>query len=167
MTHYAGIGSRETPNVVIAQMKLAAAMLAMRGFTLRSGHAPVPIFNRMPDTDSADLAFEAGCDSVNGAKEIRCTSLHPPALLHAARFHPNWNACNEHVRSLHARNSLVMFGDDLATPVKFALCYTREGRITGGTGQALRIAAASDIPVFNYATSPADSLWRWIDERTS
>lgn len=159
---YAGIGSRRTPDAIIAQMKLAGAMLAIQGYTLRSGMAPrsVPY---VPGTDSADLAFEAGCDSVSGAKVIRCTSMWEPALTHAAAFHPNWQACNEHARSLHARNSLIMLGDTLDTPVAFVACYTDGGGVVGGTGQALRIARHLSIPVFNYATD--GDLFAWLRER--
>lgn len=161
---YAGIGSRQTPNAIIAQMKLAGAMLAMRGFTLRSGAAKPPYGNtRRPDTDSADLAFEAGCDSVKGPKKIYCTSTWPKALEHAERYHPNWQACDFHARSLHARNSLIMFGVTLEEPVRFVACYTDGGGKVGGTGQALRIAAAHDIPVFNYATD--GDLFAWLRER--
>lgn len=159
---YAGIGSRQTPNAIIAQMKMIAALLAPR-YTLRSGGAkpPAPVMKPKPDTDSADLAFEAGCDSVKGRKVIRCTSLKPEALIHAARYHPNWDACDEHARSLHARNSLIMFGDTLDDPVRFVVCYTDGGGKVGGTGQALRIAAQHNIPVYNLFNMPFEHFWEW------
>jgi predicted Rossmann fold nucleotide-binding protein DprA/Smf involved in DNA uptake len=56
---YAGIGARETPDDVLHLMYLLGRKLATDGYVLRSGHA-----------DGADLAFEKGCDSVNGRKEI-------------------------------------------------------------------------------------------------
>ena len=57
---YAGIGSRETPEGVLLKMEKIAFYLAHRyDATLRSGGAI-----------GADIAFEAGCDSANGKKEI-------------------------------------------------------------------------------------------------
>lgn len=157
---YAGIGSRETPMSVIREMENVAMQMALRGWTLRSGEAKRPV-NPKPDTDSADLAFERGCKLVAGRKIIR-TTADGPAMDHAAQFHPNWEACNDHARRLHARNSLIMLGDWLDDPVRVVVCYTAGGAIKGGTGQALRVAAALAIPVVNLAVDPVDKLWSII-----
>lgn len=137
---YAGIGSRETPQIILLQMENLAMQFAMRGFVLRSGAAK-----------GADTAFERGCDVMRGRKVIRTANSGESALAHAAVFHPNWPACNDHARALHARNSLIMLGDWLDDPVKFVVCWTEGGAVKGGTGQALRIAAAIGVPVFNLA----------------
>lgn len=149
---YAGIGSRETPQPVLQEMSNIAMQLALRGIVLRSGAAK-----------GADEAFEAGCDMIRGPKVIRCATLWQPALDHAAQFHPNWAACNEHAQGLHARNSLIMIGDDFASPVSFVVCWTAGGAVKGGTGQALRIAAALQIPVWNLAVHSVDDFWSWIN----
>ena len=148
---YAGIGSRETPPDICAKMSNAAMRLGLLGWGLRSGLAP-----------GADQAFAAGCDIVGGKKIVRCITDSEAAKSHAAHFHPNWDACSEHVKGLHARNSLIMLGDWLDDPVKFVVCWTPSGLARGGTGQALRIAAAYDIPVFNLAEGPIDELWEWL-----
>lgn len=161
---YAGIGSRETPLPVIREMENIAMQLALRGFVLRSGAAkPKP--DAPVDTDSADLAFERGAAIVKGRKIIRVPTVSPAAMEHAARYHPNWSACNEHARALHARNSLIMLGDWLDDPVRFVVCWTAGGKIAGGTGQALRIAVDPmyNIPVFNLAIPGAvATLWSWL-----
>ena len=53
--HYAGIGSRQTPQKVLLQMEKIGTFLAERGYTLRSGCA-----------EGADTYFERGCDNVGG-----------------------------------------------------------------------------------------------------
>ena len=82
----------------------------------------------------------------------------------AAAHHPAWERLGRGARSLHARNCHQILGRDLDDPVSFVVCWTPDGATThpgpstGGTGQALRIAAAHDIPVFNLAR--ADHLAR-------
>jgi hypothetical protein len=48
------------------------------------------------------------------------------------------------------RNALQILGRYGSTPVKFVVCWTKDGKNTGGTGQALRIADYFHIPVFNF-----------------
>jgi len=68
-----------------------------------------------------------------------------------------------HARVFMARNSYQVLGPDLATPVDFVWCWTPHGAVIGGTGQALRIAAAYEIPVFNLATDKDYSgLETWL-----
>ena len=52
-------------------------------------------------------------------------------------------------KKLMARNCHQVLGLDLKTPVDFIVCWTKDGTINGGTGQALRIAEAYNIPVYN------------------
>jgi hypothetical protein len=47
------------------------------------------------------------------------------------------------------RNSFQVLGPDLQSPVSFVVCWTTGGKISGGTGQALRIAKDLSIPIFN------------------
>lgn len=143
---YAGIGARDTPGEIFMRMHTAAAWLAIGGFVLRSGGA-----------GGADTAFERGCGTVNGLgeifyanREIRNSWYHV-----AEQFHPAWNRCSNYAKRLHARNTPIVLGADLLHPVRFVLCWTAGGKITGGTGQALRIAKGHDIPVFNLFNPPA------------
>ena len=154
---YAGIGSRETPLEVIKAMQTVAAALAKKHWILRSGGA-----------DGADTAFEIGCDSVGGNKEIyipwkgfnKSTSElyrpHVGAELIAKLTHPNWDACSDGAKKLHSRNVLQMLGLHLNHPVAFVICYTKNGSGAGGTGQALRIAAHLGIPVVDFGAVSLD-----------
>lgn len=150
MKYYAGIGSRETPKSIMNLMKQMARHLALNGYILRSGGA-----------QGADTAFEVGCDSVKGKKEIylpwrNFQGSDSQLILHderaykiAEEFHPYWSNLSQGARKLQARNSHQVLGEDLATPSDFVVCYTPKGQGKGGTGQAIRIAKAYNVPVFD------------------
>lgn len=142
---YAGIGSRETPPMIGARMAERAKQQAEHGYTLRSGAAY-----------GADRAFEFGAIAGKGGLEIWLPWLgyngHPSTLIPtpeafelAAKFHPAWDACSPTAKKLHARNSHIILGADLKTPVEFVLYWTKDGGPSGGTGQGLRIAQAHGI----------------------
>jgi hypothetical protein len=155
---YAGVGSRRTPPDVLALMTKVARTLRRQGWTLRSGHAP-----------GADQAFEAGAGadaeiylpwpsfetgvSTHGAKVIPRPS--DVAFEVAEQYHPFWLGLGKASRSLHARNMHQVLGEWLETPSAFVICWTPDGSLdgsgcgSGGTGQALRAAAAEDVHVFN------------------
>jgi len=149
--YYAGIGSRETPAHIMEIMNQVARYLESQGWILRSGAAK-----------GADSAFEEGIH--DEAKEIYLPwagyNNHPSDLNpknfpfspnkqdFTARFHPAWERCSPAARLLHQRNTRIMFGIE-HEPVGFVVCWTKDGMIAGGTGQALRITRHLDIPVVN------------------
>ena len=154
--YYAGIGSRATPQHVLNDMTNISRNLEQSGFVLRSGGAA-----------GADSAFEAGIQMVENAEiylpwcgfNKSLSGLYPPtpdALKMAADYHPAWNRCTNAARAFHARNCHQILGRHLDDPVQFVLCWTPEGAVFGGTGQALRIAIAKDIPIFNMG---GDDSW--------
>ena len=155
---YAGIGSRRTPNDILLIMEKFAEHMGKRNHVLRSGGA-----------DGADLAFEVGAKRAESPMEIYLPwkgfngNLSPlfypsPAALDvAAQYHPAWQRLSEAAKKLMARNSHQILGLDLKTPCDFVVCWTPDGynqhsqRMpdTGGTGQAIDIAIAHNIPVYN------------------
>lgn len=153
---YAGIGSRSTPNNILEMMVILGRNMAERGHLLRSGAA-----------DGADQAFEYGCDLANGAKEIYlpwlgfnkrnmsqrgvCGWPTKEAYDLAAEFHPNWAACKAGAMALHARNCHQVLGWHLDKPADLVICWTPDASGNGGTGQAIRLATALKIPVFDLA----------------
>lgn len=171
---YAGIGSRETPAHILSLMQRIGAELARNGFTLRSGGA-----------DGADTAFEQGAVSVqyNGARagteiflpwegfngrkygivpfkyesdDYEASEKYNEALNIAAKYHPNWNACSKGAKQMHTRNVAQVLGYDLLKKAEFVVCWTPNGKGGGGTGQALRIAKAYNIPVFDLGADTAN-----------
>ena len=53
------------------------------------------------------------------------------------------------VKKLHTRNVAQVLGDDCSSPADAVICWTPDGSDSGGTGQAIRIAWAYNIRVFN------------------
>ena len=154
---YAGIGSRNTPIDILFLMEDIGKFLARCGYTLFSGHA-----------QGADLAFETGCDRVNGNKKIfipwagfnGSDSLYNKVTLKAreiaGKYCRNYAYLPNTTQLLFARNSYQVLGEDLDSPVDFIVCYTPEGKLKGGTSQAIRIAKDFEIPVFNFGNYEDD-----------
>lgn len=149
--YYAGIGSRQTPTPVLHQMHRLAEVLEEVGYTLRSGHA-----------HGADQAFATAVtrkqimlpwEGYNGARsdqKIWFVGANPYTERVAAAFHPAWHNCTPGARKLHARNTAILAGLQPGdATVEFIICWTKDGKDSGGTGQAIRIAEAHHIPVFN------------------
>lgn len=152
--YYAGIGSRETPAETLNSFEYFGELFARKGFVLRSGGAK-----------GADSAFENGCDKVNGNKEIflpwkgfegsdsKLYNISADALDVAATYHPYWKNLSDGAKKLQARNSYQVLGYNLDTPSNFIVCWTKNGKGGGGTGQAIRIAKANNIPVFDFGSN--------------
>lgn len=135
-------------------MTRAAFALLKRGYVLRSGHAI-----------GADSAFERGAGE---GKQIflpapgwrgSASPFHPRAMppelwqrarALAAAAHPAFAGLDLFVQALHTRNVFQVLGPELDAPADFVLCWTADGEASGGTGQAIRIAAAHGVPVYNF-----------------
>lgn len=155
---YAGIGSRETPDDIQVLMIQIGQELASMGWTLRSGHA-----------QGADEAFEFGALKVPNAsmeiflpwKGFRNSPKQDPRYIApevsgemirvAKQFHPAWDRCTEAAKLLHARNGCQIAGLDMSIASDMVVCWTKGGRGGGGTGQALRLAAHLNLPIFDLA----------------
>lgn len=120
---YAEIGSRQTPDHVLATMEAIGDALGRRGWILQSGGAP-----------GADAAFECGCDRTGGTKQIllpwsgycgHVSQLHEvtPAMLDlASRYHPHWRKLSHKARLLIARSGAQILGANLTSPVAWIVC---------------------------------------------
>lgn len=152
--YYTGVGSRETPDDIQNRMQSLAAYAEQRNFVLRSGAAR-----------GADQAFERGVRSISMMQifipwrtfsvgdhhiyEYQSPEIKRRAFALAERFHPNWKVCSDGARALHARNVCQVLGPRLDLPSRFLVCWTKDARGGGGTGQALRIAKELGISVFD------------------
>jgi hypothetical protein len=162
---YAGIGSRKTPRVLASRMHSIATVLERRGWLLHSGGA-----------DRADTWFEQGVkDSANACIFLPWPRFRDHASpLHEAceraheiarQFHPAYHRLSAAGRLLMARSSYQVLGLDLVSPVTCVVCWTPDGEASGGTGQALRIAAAHGVPVFNlWSATTVDRLDAFVRE---
>lgn len=157
MKHYAGIGSRETPKDIRKVITSLASKLEEKGWTLRSGGA-----------NGADAAFESGVKdpenmeiflpetTFNGRSatnpgyiSIMMLEAYEDAMNTVSKYHPATHKLSPFAKRLMARNSMQVLGQDLKTPSNMVICWTPNGEVVGGTGQALRIAKDYDIPIFN------------------
>ena len=150
--YFAGIGSRETPQSLIPTIQGLSKKLISLGFVLRSGGA-----------DGSDSFWEKAYDSLGGEKEIylpwkgfnnnssQLFEIKPWALELADIYHPNWNRLSPAAQKLHSRNVYQIRGYDNFNSdwSDFVICYTPDGKDSGGSGQAIRIARNHNIPVFN------------------
>lgn len=151
---YTGVGSRKAPKSALRKMIYFGKRLAKHGAILRSGACRGP-----------DRAFEIGCDSVNGPKEIYLPfagyedreeeeSVYIRGACSEARkmaqaVHPAWFVCQEASMCFHTRNVYQFFGLDLETPSRFVICWTPGGFMEGGTRTVMELARIHRIPVFN------------------
>lgn len=158
--YYAGIGSRVIPVDIKQQMVDLGTYFAHKGLILRSGGAY-----------GSDMAFENGCDEVQGEKEIflpwkglngNRSKLCTPSLAAmelAANLHPLYYHLSMAARKLIGRNVHQILGEQLDIPVSFVVCYTPDkceshltySKNTGGTGTAISLASQHQIPIFNLA----------------
>lgn len=169
--YYAGIGSRETPSNILSLMTNIAGWMESQGWVLRSGGAK-----------GADTAFEMGVKNLNmmqifvpwkgfSRSKHHCFAWLSPdieakAYGLAAQYHPNWDACSFGAKALHARNMAQILGPELDIPADMVICWTPNASGKGGTGQALRIARALEIPVFDLGV-PADELYPLCEQLKS
>lgn len=175
---YCGIGSRETPNRILGLMSVLAYHLARQGWILRSGCAP-----------GADSAFEAGHLAAMDEEAVIRPELYLPwegfenrtqvfgglkepsdrALEVASNYHPRWNDLSQGAQKLHGRNAHQVLGRDIDSYVlpTFILCWTRDGKGSGGTGQALRIAQAYGVQEIYDLYNPDHyaKMKSWLSDR--
>lgn len=147
-----GIGSRKTPSNILAEMMKVGEYALNNGWTVTSGHAA-----------GADYAFEIGAkknciaylpwDGFNSSLPMLGTPIvvpHTTALDDIVRkFHPAPDKLSSGGWALMRRNAYQVLGEGLDQPVDAVVCWTEDGKASGGTGQAMRIAEAYNIKVIN------------------
>jgi ribA/ribD-fused uncharacterized protein len=175
---YAGIGSRETPQDVCDDMTAIARVLEARGHTLRSGFAKAAdtAFELGTTRDDLREIFAPwkgfGADPNSKYDKDRWEQIYrheritgkpfTPAKAHmltgqierqaaemASKHHPKWDEMGNGPRMLHTRNMGQVYGPRLDQPARFEMAFTVDGKASGGTGQAIRVAESAGIPVLN------------------
>ncbi len=173
---YAGIGSRKiTRYISIVQAEFAFCMTFF-GFKLSSGGADgsdssyefgakaaydvlSEIYNLPKGEYERVMRIYLPWNSFNGrfVSSGYTDFLNNESFLLSQQHHKGWQYLSSAVRQLMARNAQQALGDYLNSPVNFVMCHTGDGVFsgakttdkTGGTGQAIRIATANSIPVYN------------------
>lgn len=144
--YYAGIGSRETPIKLQTEIDKIVNLLNNHNYILRSGGAV-----------GADSMFEKNAimkeiflpwKEYNGNKSL----LFNDNIIGwdmAKKYHPAWNNLTHGAKKMMVRNCYQILGYDLNTPVDFVVCWTKGGKLKGGTAMAMRIAMDLNIPIYN------------------
>jgi len=148
---YSGIGARKAPYLIRSLMIGVAGELEERGFVLRSGGAygsDAAFENGLKDPSKAEIFLPE--QGFNGHASERF-DVSEEAFELARRFcsKTKWHKLNDFGRQCYARSGYQVLGRDLESPSKFVVCWTPRGADVGGTAQAIRIARAHNIPVFN------------------
>lgn len=161
MNYYAGIGSRETPVLVMASMEKIGQLLDKYGYCLRSGGA------NGADTAFAQLVTNKhiyipyiGFNGLYPNKDnIFIDKDHPmyESAFESLKFHPHGFKLSLKSRNMMIRNYFQIYGQENVLS-DFVICWTPGGAdgytrktdwIDGGTGQAIRLSSANNIPVYN------------------
>lgn len=176
--YYTGIGSRSTPPNVLGVMILSGIHLASEGYTLRSGGAV-----------GADTCFEAGAYTGSGSFEIYYPNryetpsgkprspikynhyddvvIYQKAVKIAKEHHPRWQFLNEPTKKLMIRNVFAVLGQDMETPSKFIICWTPDGKASGGTGHTIRVANSFNIPTRNLQNPEVfQNVLSWLNNKS-
>jgi len=119
-------------------MTVLSSKLEENDYILRSGHA-----------QGADTFFEAGVIHDEHKEIFTAKDATPQAIMTASEYHKYWDRCDEYTRKLHGRNVMIILGRKFNEPVKFVICYTPDGKFSGGTGLGMQIAETHGIPIFN------------------
>jgi uncharacterized protein YeaO (DUF488 family) len=140
--HYAGIGATLTPPKVLKEMESIAALLEEKGFVLRSGGAK-----------GADSAFEKGVKNSSMKEIFYASDCEDWCLKEVSRYVPSNRPPLEKMKSytqkLLGRNMKQILGARGDKPVDFVVCWTSDGKDSGGTGYGLRCAKEHGIAVYN------------------
>ena len=162
-----GIGSRSTPQSILDAMSLIGTYCRENKIWVRSGHA-----------EGADFAFEAGSQEFciaylpwDGFNKHLVSKAHQYVIkpnCHTIeitkKYHPAFDKLSYGALALQCRNANQVLGKNLDSPTKAVVCWTPGGREEGGTSQAIRIAKAHNIPIFNMALTQYSDHLKVIDE---
>ncbi len=155
MKAYTGIGSRTITQDEAERIAIIAECMSQAGLTLYSGNAEGADRTFQEASSSKFVAFIPwpgfGPTEKNGTYVV--TGSDPAGMASVDQFHPRPQALTQGGRKLMARNYNQVMGFQHLPKSEFVVCCAdpadNKGNVKGGTGQAVRIALANGIPVFN------------------
>ena len=157
MITYAGIGSRTITKEEESLIIKISETLSSKRLVVYSGNA-----------EGSDIAFQTGSKGkcvlmlpwhkfnesmydVNNSLANYSLGKSKEALLTVDKYHPAALNLSFGAKAMMARNWHQIAGYDIYPQVSFVVCCAdvSNGKVSGGTGQACRIAEDLGIPVFN------------------
>ena len=156
MKYVTVIGSRELPHKYAERLIEVIKILNEQGYVIRSGGAKgsdslVTKFATSKHIFVPWIGFSGSVEEYDVSKFRNYQKAREIAAAH----HSQWGYLSNGVRKLHTRNVYQVLGMRLDEPSEFIVCYTPDGathettNLTGGTGQAIRIAVTYKVPVYN------------------
>ncbi len=148
MKYYTGIGSRDTPKEILEIMTKFAVILEKEGYTLRSGGATGADEAFAKDVSNKEIFLP--WENFNGLKSDFIGNKDEAYEI-AKNIHPAWDKCSTGAKKLHSRNIHQLFGWDMCpkTYSQFVICWTKDGKIQGGTATVIKLAIKENIQVIN------------------
>lgn len=182
---FAGVGSRETPEEILALMRLISQALYAQGYALSSG-----------DAEGADTAFYEGAVMAHNYHElgariylawngVRDRYHDPKNYFYDASKFPTWESANSIALeargsweglgrggiAMHTRNVFQIMGHTLTDPVKSIIYWAKPvgktEKVKGGTNTALQIAIKCGIPnrINLYTDEGMERATKFLDHR--
>jgi len=167
-----GIGSRETPEselILLTRIGAAVEKRDGRGRSGGAGGADLAFERGFSDPRNIDVIVpwkgflpkgmsQRDVDAFLG-RPRPASGPGAPVMLpwdkreeaeeQASHYHPAWHKCTPGAKSLHTRNIPQVVGLQLDRPADAVVAWTKDGKATGGTGQAIRMAEDIGVPVAN------------------
>jgi hypothetical protein len=151
----AGIGSRQTPESIMAEMTRIGTWCKLNKILVRSGHAEGADWAFEQGAQDSCIAFVpwAGFNSQLTSKAKQWTPEYTDELMKTVdQFHPTPERLSPAVRKIMARNACQILGkDSLSDMTQAVVCWTKNASEDGGTAQAIKIAKYHNVPVYNMA----------------
>lgn len=158
---FAGIGSRKAVETKTVEPLMKQCIDHLNAFNAlcRSGGAAGP--DEWCETTSTDverfLPFaKFRIEEIKQTPYIRTIKtwelpkhIQQQAMQMAEEVAPHLKFARYGARIMHGRNPFQILGEHLNDPVDFVLCWTKYGKVEGGTATAINIALKHGIPVFN------------------
>ena len=166
MKYFAGVGSRETPENILQDMKSISSILEEMGYCLKSGGAKGADtwFARGINTAQIWLPWESfnnwERNENHDYKVIEENDQFANEMVN--KFHPVGKTLRGKTRLLMMRNTYQVLGFGGEPNSQFVICWTSDGEASGGTVQAIRIANHYNIPVYNMYSLTKDDILKEI-----
>ena len=170
MKYYTGVGSRDTPQNILHMMSQIGEYMAHGGYCLLSGGATGAdqAFEIGCDKVKGEKQIFLPWDGFGYDRHKDIGWAHwidndtifngvdDRAMKIAEEFHPKWHMVGQAGRKMMARNTYqVLSTASISSKSSLLVCWTPDGAIdqttikTGGTGQAIRVARAYGVKVWN------------------
>ena len=131
---YAGTGDRKTPLKIQNLLQNYIKILNERNYMLRTGS------ESGTQTFMKTLADKVEVMDIPEANHLVYAANRSHYVL--------WSHNGNRVKKKYARDTLILLGDNLATPPEFLLCWCNIN-IKGGSVFSIRLAKEHNIPIYN------------------